>query len=298
MRILVSGSTGFIGGHLTGALISEGHSLVRLVRSGQEIPGKSVVWDPDKGRINKESMENLDAVIHLAGENIIARWTEERKEKILKSRTVSTALLSEAIAQLKVPPKLLISASAVGFYGDRGSELLDEDSSPGSGFLSEVCKSWEAAALPAAQAGVRVITTRFGLILSPDGGALARMLPAFKSGLGGRLGNGNQYVSWIAIDDIIGVILFLLTSKEVAGPVNVVSPNPVTNREFTKILAGVLSRPAFFGVPASVLELTFGKEMADSLLLTSTRVRPKKLTQNKYIWRYPELENALKHLLK
>jgi hypothetical protein len=255
-----------------------------------------VYWDPAAGKIDAAALEGHDAVVHLAGENISQRWTAKQKSKILESRIRSTRLLVEALARLTNPPNVLVSASAIGYYGNRGDEILQEDSAAGIGFLPEVCREWEAATQPAAEAGIRVVNLRFGLILSPGGGALAKMFLPFKMGVGGVLGSGRQYWSWISIDDIIGVIHHALRNESLQGPVNAVSPNPVTNREFTKILGHVLKRPTLFPVPAFTLRLVFG-EMADEMLLASARVQPAKLLNSGYDFRYPELEGALRHLL-
>jgi uncharacterized protein (TIGR01777 family) len=239
----------------------------------------------------------VDAVVHLAGENIAGgRWTAARKEEIRRSRVEGTRRLSESLARLTRRPKVLVSASAVGFYGNRGDEILKEDIAPGSDFLAQVCRDWEAATDPASRAGIRVVHLRSGMILSPVGGALKKMLLPFKLGAGGRIGSGTQYVSWIAIDDTIGVIHHAIVTESLQGPVNGVAPTPVSNAEFTRTLARVLSRPAIAPMPAFAARLAFG-EMADALLLASQRVMPTRLQATGYQFRYPELERALRHLL-
>jgi hypothetical protein len=242
-------------------------------------------------------LEGLDAVVHLAGENIATgRWTAEKKAKIRDSRVRSTRLLCDTLAGLKQPPKVLACASATGYYGDRGDELLTEESASGTGFLAGVCREWEAAATPAAQKGIRVVHLRFGMVLSGAGGALAKLLPPFRMGLGGALGTGRQYISWIALDDLLGVIAHALTTEALQGPVNAVAPNPVTNKEFTRTLGRTLGRFTLFSMPAAAARLAFG-EMADEVLLASQRVQPARLLATEYRFRYPELEGALRHLL-
>jgi uncharacterized protein (TIGR01777 family) len=247
--------------------------------------------------VDAVSLEGLDAFVHLAGENIAAgRWTAARKEAIRNSRVMGTRLLCDALAGLSRPPKTLLCASAIGYYGDRWEDTLTEESPAGKGFLPEVCREWEAAAEPAAKKGIRVVHLRFGVVLTPAGGALARMLPPFRAGLGGTLGSGRQYVSWVALDDLPGIVLHALTREELRGPVNAVAPRPVTNREFTEALGKILSRPTFFPVPALALRVAFG-EMADALLLASARVFPRRLEETGYRFRFPELHAALRHLL-
>ncbi len=297
MRIAVSGSTGLIGSEVVTVLSAAGHEVVRLVRRAPAPAEKAVRWDPEKGGVDAAGLEGLDAVVHLAGENIAAgRWTAARKAAIRDSRVNGTRLLCDTLAGLSRPPKTLVCASAIGYYGDRGEELLTEDSSPGAGFLPEVCREWEAATEVAARKGIRVVALRIGVVLSPRGGALSRMLPPFRAGLGGVIGNGRQYVSWIALDDLVGVVLHALRSGELCGPVNAVAPVPVTNREFTEALGKVLSRPTLLPVPAFALRLALG-EMADALLLASARVAPRRLEETGYRFRFPELPAALRHLL-
>ena len=295
MRILVSGSSGLVGSALVPFLTTSGHSVTRLVRSA---PGKEEGrWDPAAGTIDAGGLEGHDAVVHLAGENIAERWTPERKARIKDSRVKGTRLLAETLGRLAQPPKVLVAASAIGYYGDRGDALLREDSTSGSGFLAEVAREWEAATAAAATKGIRVVNLRIGVVLSPRGGALAKMLLPFKLGLGGVVGSGKQHWSWVAIDDLLGSILFALNTDTLKGPVNAVSPKPVTNYEFTKTLGRVLKRPTIFPMPASAARFAFG-EMADELLLSSTRVDPTKLVAAGYQFRFPELEGALRQVLK
>lgn len=296
MKILVSGSTGLVGSALVPFLVSGGHEVVRLVRGQPQLGATEVPWDPQAGTIEAAKLEGLDAVVHLAGENIAGRWTAAKKARIRSSRVEGTRLLAETLARLKRPPKTLIGASAIGYYGHRGGEVLREDSPPGAGFLADVCREWEAAARPAAEKGLRVVPLRIGVVLSAAGGALARMLTPFKLGLGGRIGPGNQFMSWIAIDDLTGAIHHALTTESLRGPVNAVAPRPATNLEFTKTLGRVLGRPTIFPMPAFAARLAFG-EMADELLLASARVEPAKLVSSGYRFRAPELEGALRHLL-
>lgn len=297
MKILITGSSGLIGSALVAHLVEQGHRVVRLVRR-TVAPGEDVaVWDPAAGKLETSALEQTDAVVHLAGESINAlRWTDERKERMRNSRVRGTRLLSESLAQLAAPPRVLVSASAVGFYGSRGDEILTEESPAGSGFLSEVCKEWEAATQPARQRGVRVVNLRIGMVLSAKGGALPVMLPAFKAGGGGKLGNGRQFVSWIAIDDLTQAISHAITTESLSGPVNAVTPNPVRNVEMTKALGKVLRRPTFFSVPAFVVRLLLG-EMADALLLSSQRVEPRRLLETGFTFQFPDFETSLRHLL-
>ena len=298
MKILVTGASGLVGTALQPALKATGHEVYRLVRSSA--PNKAageIVWNPEQGTIDAASLEGIEAVIHLAGENIAeGRWTDEKKQRIRESRVKGTRLLSETLAQLKSKPQALISASAIGFYGDRGDEVLTEQSASGSDFLSEVCREWELSTQPAAQSGIRVVNLRFGIILSALGGALKKMLTPFKLGIGGKVGSGEQYMSWVALDDAVGVILYALETESLRGPVNVVAPRPVTNLEFTKALGSVLSRPTIFAVPKFAARLAFG-EMADALLLSSIRVEPLRLKEAGYQFKYPELSATMHHII-
>ena len=296
MKILISGSNGLVGSALMNSLKGDGHDVFALVRRAPHADAE-VEWYPERGSLALARLEGMDAVVHLAGESIAeGRWTDERKRSIRESRVKGTTVLSEALANLKHPPQTLLCASAIGYYGDRGDEILTEESVPGNDFLANVCIEWERATRTAAEKGIRVVNLRFGIILSAEGGALAKMLPPFRMGAGGRIGSGKQWMSWIALDDVVGVIKFALASDALRGPVNVVAPNPVTNAEFTKTLGKVLSRPTLFPIPAFGLRLAFG-EMADALLLSSQRVEPVKLKQTGYHFRYSELETALRRVL-
>jgi hypothetical protein len=260
------------------------------------VPGvtKSITWDPESGRIDASQLEGFDAVIHLAGENIgSGRWTAARKERILASRVAGTRLLARTLAALTAPPRVLLCASAVGWYGDRGDEWLEDTSDPGGGFLAEVCREWEAAATPAVERGIRVVHLRFGVILSAAGGALARMLPAFRLGAGGRVGSGRQQVSWISLDDVVGAVGFLLFREGFGGPVAVTAPDPVPNAELARVLGRVLNRPAVVPFPSAAVDLLFG-EMGRSLLLEGQRVRPGRLLDAGFRFRHPDLEGALR----
>jgi len=294
MKILVTGSTGFVGSALVTALTGTGHQVTRLVR--KPAATGEVRWDPAAGSIDAGGLEGHDAVVHLAGENIAGRWTAAKKQRIRESRVIGTRLLAEALAKLSRRPRALICASAIGYYGDRGEEVLREESPPGKGFLAETCVEWEAAAKPAADAGLRLVHLRIGVVLHPAGGALKQMLLPFKLGAGGVIGSGRQYMSWIALDDLVGLFQHALANDSLRGPANAVAPNAVTNREFTKTLGKVLSRPTIFPMPAFAARLAFG-EMADELLLSSARVEPARLAASGYRFAYPQLEPALRHLL-
>ena len=299
MNVLVSGSTGLIGEALVPELEAGGHRVVRLSRSSR---GGAVRWDPMRGEIQAERLTGVEAAVHLAGESIAGenpvtgRWTSKRKARILQSRTKGTRLLAETLARLPTPPRVLVSASAIGYYGDRGDEVLREDSAPGNSFLGEVCREWEAAADPAREAGMRVVHPRFGIVLSKEGGALGTTLPIFKLGGGGRIGNGRQWWSWVALDDVVGAVVHALTTDSLSGPANVGSPNPLRNAEYTKLLGRVINRPTPFPLPAPVARLALG-QVADELLLASARVEPARLLETGYEFRYPHLEGALRHLL-
>jgi uncharacterized protein (TIGR01777 family) len=295
MRVLIAGASGLVGSALIPALEAEGAEVTRLVRSSAG--AGEIEWHPNIDQIDGTQLEGFDAVINLAGENIAAgRWTDEVKRRIHDSRVNGTRLLSEAIARLKQRPAVFLCASATGIYGDRGDETLDEQSESGGGFLAGVCREWEQATEPAVQAGVRTVTLRFGPILAREGGMLAKLLTPFKMGMGGKVGSGKQYISWVAIDDVVNAIKLALNDASLRGPLNIVSPNPVTNEVFTKTLGHVLSRPTALAMPAFAVRLAFG-EMADEMLLTSQRVIPKKLNDAGYEFLQPELEGALrKHL--
>lgn len=296
MNVLVTGSHGLIGSALVPALARRGDRIVRLVRTAPAAADE-VAWDPMTGAIDAARLEGVDAVVHLAGENLAAgRWTAQRKARILDSRVRGTRLLAETLGRLSKRPRVLLSASATGYYGDRGDAVVREESPSGTGFLAEVCRQWEQAADPARQAGIRVVHLRSAIVLSAAGGVLRRLLPVFRLGLGGPLGSGRQYVSWIAIDDWVGAALHLLGDARVAGPVNMVAPRPVTNIEFTRALARAVSRPALVPVPALALRALFG-DMADEALLTSARVEPARLLASGYVFRFPDLDGALRHVL-
>jgi len=297
MKVLVTGASGLIGTALLPLLTTGGHTAVPLARKDRPAAGLGAWWDPATGEVSTEALRGASAVVHLAGENIAGgRWTDARKAAIRESRVAGTRKLAEALAKSGARPPVFVCASAIGFYGDRGDAPLDEDDPPGEGFLSEVCRGWEAASEPLAAAGTRVVHLRFGIVLSPSGGALAKMLTPFKLGAGGVIGSGTQYMSWIAIDDLVGSIRHALVTDSLSGPVNVTAPNPVTNREFTRTLGRVLGRPTIAPLPAFAARLAFG-EMADALLLSSTRVEPRKLLATRYTFRHPDLEEALRHLL-
>jgi uncharacterized protein (TIGR01777 family) len=297
LRIIVSGSHGLVGKALIKALEADGHEIYRLVRHAPNLE-REIEWSPDRYSIAISRIEGFDAVYHLAGESIASgRWNEEKKRKIRESRTRGTKLLADALANLSQPPKTLISASAIGYYGDRGDELLTESSPPGNDFLADVCVEWEKATEHARAKGVRVVNARFGIILDREGGALAKMLPPFRMGIGGRVGDGKQWMSWIALDDVIGALQFVLSNETLNSAVNFVAPNPVTNAEFTKTLGSVLSRPTFFPIPEFGVRLAFG-EMADALLLSSQRVEPRQLASEGYQFRHANLVDALRVILK
>jgi uncharacterized protein (TIGR01777 family) len=298
LRVAVTGATGLIGQALVPFLTTGGHAVVRMVRR-RKAEADEASWDWELGRIDAERLDGLDGVVHLAGENVGARWTPQRRRRIRDSRGIGTRFLAETLARLARRPRVLVSASAVGIYGNRGDEFLTETSSTlgaPADFLAEVSREWEAATEPARAAGIRVVLTRFGLVLSPAGGTLARMLVPFRLGAGGPLGSGQQYMSWIAIDDLVGAVYHALMTESLAGPVNVTAPQPVTNREFSTTLGRILHRPAVLPVPAAALRLVFG-EMADVAILASARVLPERLTGSGYAFRYPTLEGALRHLL-
>jgi uncharacterized protein len=294
-RILVSGVSGPIGTALLASFEPQSPHIVRLVR-GSVSNAAQVSWDP-LAPISPAAVSGFDAVVHLAGESVVGRWTEEKKSAIRESRVQGTRHLAAALAQCDVKPRVLVCASAVGVYGDRGDEILGEESTSGLGFLSEVCRQWEGASRIAAEAGIRTVNIRIGLVLSAQGGALGNMLKPFKLGLGGRIGSGRQWWSWIHVDDIVGGIQHAMRTESLLGAVNLVAPNAVRNAEFTKVLASVLGRPAFFPVPEFALRLAFGKMAAEELLLASARVEPGKLLASGYAFRFRELRAALEDLV-
>jgi uncharacterized protein (TIGR01777 family) len=297
MKILVSGSHGLVGSALVKSLIADKHEVVRLVRRKAD-GANEVEWRPDQNQLNAQQLEGIDAVIHLAGESIASgRWTDEKKRTIRDSRIKGTTLLSKTLAQLSRPPSVFISASAIGYYGSRGDEVLSERSQAGDDFLASVCIEWEQATQPASEKGIRTVHVRFGVILDAHGGALAQMLTPFRMGIGGRVSDGRQWMSWIALEDVVAGLKFLLEDATPHGPVNFVAPNPVTNAEFTRTLGRVLSRPTLFPVPAFGVRLAFG-EMGNALLLASQRVEPKVLKDRSFSFQWPTLEPALRHLLE
>ncbi len=295
--ILLTGASGMVGSALRPLLSDKGYRIMSLTRDRGKANDGAVFWDPDAGEIDPGKLERLFGVIHLAGENIASgKWTKAKKERIRESRVRGTGLLARTLAGLEEKPSVLVSASGVNYYGDCGEERVTEDQPAGEGFLAGVCREWEAATEPAEKGGVRVVRLRTGPVLSPKGGMLKKILPPFRAGAGGRIGNGRQYISWIAMDDLLGVIQFCLENEALRGPVNAVAPNPVTNAEFTRVLAKVLSRPALFPVPALGLRLLFG-EMAGEMLLSGIRAVPRKVEEAGYTFQFPELEAALRHVL-
>lgn len=298
MKILLTGSSGFIGSSLVAFLKERGHQVIKLVRKSERLNSDERFWDPAKGIIQIEDLQDVDAVINLAGDNISnGRWTEEKKKRIFDSRIKSTKLLCEALSILDQPPKVLISASAIGFYGDRGDLVLMEDSLKGTGFLADVCENWEKATDNAIHKRIRVVNLRLGVVMSPKGGALKTMLFPFKWGLGGKLGSGAQYLSWVALEDVLAIINFVLENEIIKGPVNAVSPYPLTNAEFTKHLGSIIHRPTLFSVPTIALRMLLG-QMADEMLLVSSRVVPQKLVESGYVFKYPTIDSYLKVALK
>lgn len=289
MKIAVTGATGLVGSALVPLLTESGHDVVTLHRPSQ--------WDPEKGTLNIDAMTGINALVHLAGENIAAgRWTQSQKARIRDSRVKGTRLIAENVAQMQNPPEVMVSASAIGYYGDRGNEILREDSGPGTGFLPDVCRQWESATDSATRKGIRVVHLRTGIVLSEKGGALAKMLLPFRMGIGGKVGSGAQYWSWISLDDVCSAITHCIQATGLHGPVNLVSPSPVTNLEFTRSLGRVLHRPTIFPLPAFAARIVLG-EMADALLLASARVEPTKLLGSRFVFRHKDLEAALEALL-
>jgi len=300
MKVLVTGASGLIGSALIASLSTQGHEVVRLGRTARgasaETPTQAT-WNLQTGFIERDRLNAIDAAVHLAGESVANQpWTAAKKRRILDSRVQGTRLLAETLAALDPKPKVLLSASATGFYGHRGEQILDETSAPGEGFLAQVCTRWEEAARPAAEAGIRVVHLRIGVVLSRAGGMLPRILLPFRMGLGGVVGSGTQYLSWLTLDDVIGAIHHLLEQESFQGPFNLAAPDPVTNYQFTKTLGRVLKRPTVVPIPAFALRLLLG-QMAEELLLASARVEPKALRSSGYTFRHPRLDQALEHLL-
>ncbi len=297
MRVLVSGASGLVGGALCALLPARGHTVARLVRRAARAPDE-IAWDPAAGVLDTPALAGLDAVVHLAGAGIAEqRWTPGRKRELVDSRVRSTSLLAAALASLPVPPRVLVSASAIGWYGERGDEPLDESSAPGEGFLAELGRAWETAATPAAAAGVRVAHPRIGVVLTPRGGALAKLLPLFRLGLGGPVGSGRQWWSWITLDDLLLALLHALEHDEVRGAFNAVAPAPVRNAEFARALGRALNRPAWLPAPAFALRAALGRELADGVLLASQRVTPGVLARTGFAFGDPVFEPALRRLL-
>ena len=301
MRIAITGSSGLIGRALTRSLRDAGHEVVRVVRS-QPRSAEEIGWDPDAGRLDPDALRGTDAVVHLAGESINGRWTSAKKRAIRESRVKGTSLLSRALSSLAADgdtgPGVLVSSSAIGYYGsDRGDQILTEESSSGSGFLAEVCRQWEDATRAAEEAGLRVVHVRTGIVQSPEGGQLGLQLPLFKLGLGGRLGSGRQWLSWITIDDIVGVYEHALASDDLRGPVNGVAPEPVRNRTYTNVLARVVRRPAPFVVPKIGPAVLLGSEGADEVAMANQRVHPAVAERTGYAFTHTHLEPALRAVL-
>lgn len=296
MKIVVTGASGLIGTALVPYLRKQGHEVARLVRT-RKVAADAIYWDPDNGELNPHDLSGFDTIIHLAGANVAEeRWTEKRKRLILESRVYGLRTLTEAIRGCAEKPTTLISASATGFYGDRGDDFLDETSESGTGFLAEVCREWEGGLREVESTGLRTASLRLGIVLSSNGGALGKMLPAFKCGAGGRLGSGKQWMSWISKEDLLRVINHVIVEHSIHGPVNAVAPQPVTNEEFTKTLARVLKRPAVLPVPAFMLRLLFG-QMADEALLASARVKPQVVQASGFSFTHERLEHALQSVL-
>lgn len=296
MRVVVAGASGLIGRALAAALARRGDEVVRLVR--REPGAGEAHWDPTAGTVDRAALDGAGALVDLAGAGIgDRRWSPARKEVVVASRVAATTVLVRAIADLEQPPGTLVNASAVGFYGDRGDEVLTEDSAPGSGFLADLCQRWEAAALAAEASGTRVVCLRSGVVLARHGGALARLVRLVRLGVGGRLGSGRQWVSWISLDDEVGAILHLLSATSIAGPVNLTAPSPVPNAALTRSIARAVHRPAFLAVPSFALKIAVGRELAAEVLLASQRALPHRLTDSGYQFRHPTLDQALAAIL-
>lgn len=296
-KIAVTGASGLVGRRLAAELRNRGYEVLRLVRRAPA-SGDEVEWNPANGTVDIDSLSGVTGAIHLAGDNIASgRWTEAKKNKIRESRVQGTELLAGTLTKLSPRPKVMVSASAIGYYGSRGDELLDENSASGSGFLASVCREWEAATGVAAEAGIRVVKARIGVVLASEGGALAKMKMPFLLGVGGRIGDGSQYMSWISLDDVVSALVFALEDDELVGPTNLVAPTAVTNADFTSTLGRVLKRPTVLPVPKFALRLGAGAEMADEMLIGSTRVTPAVLRARGFQWEHPTLEQALRSAL-
>ena len=296
MKVLVTGSNGLVGREVVSRLTGAGHYVVRMVRNNPNRARGDILWDPVTGHIERSSLIDIEGVVHLAGENLLGIWTKNKRERIHKSRVVATEYLCEALASLTPRPKTLIAASAIGYYGSQGDTRLTEVSPSGKGFLAQLCREWEDATAIARNAGIRVVNMRLGIVLSPRGGALASMLPPFKIGLGGPLGFGRNYMSWISIDDLVDAILFVLEQTTISGAVNMTSPDPLTNKDFTKSLAKALHRPAFLPVPTLLLKALPGN-MAEETMLSSARVEPAKLLRAGFKFQHPTLDAALQSII-
>ncbi len=295
-KILISGASGLIGSNLTPFLTTGGHEVHKLVRH-KPLKSHEIFWNPSRGEINSEEIEGFDAIVHLAGENIgESRWSPEKKKIFIESRTKGTSLLAKTVNTLKNPPKVFISASATGFYGNRGDEILTEKSSKGELFISDLCDAWEKSAYENLEKDIRLVNARIGVVLDPEGGALARMLPLFKTGLGGKTGTGKQYMAWISMDDVIGAIYHIMYNDSISGKINLAAPEPVKNSELVDVLSRILKRPAFVDIPEKILRMAFG-QMAEEILLASSRVVPAKLGSSGYIFLRPDLEASLRHVL-
>lgn len=298
MKVLMTGSSGFLGTALARALEADGHTVAPLVRRDPRPGSREIGWDPRRGRIEAHDLEGADAAVHLAGVDLVGRrWTAQHKARALDSRVRGTRLFSEALAALDAPPEVLVSSSGIGYYGDRGDEILTERSDPGSGFMAALCRAWEGQTEPARAAGIRVVNTRTGLVLHPSGGIMRRILLPFRAGLGARLGPGSQWWSWVTLEDYVNAVAYLLRSRGVSGAVNLVTPHPVTNAEFTSALGHALRRPAVFVAPVVALKVAFGPERAEEVLFASQRVKPAVLDQVGYRFTHPHLAPALQSLL-
>ena len=296
-KIAVTGASGLVGAALVAELTSQGFAVVRMVRRPARSNGEAQ-WDPAGGTLDAAALAGVTGVVHLAGDNIASgRWSEAKKARIRESRVQGTELISAALAKLEPKPRVLVSASAIGFFGNRGAEAVDERSAAGEGFLADVCQAWEAATAPARDAGIRVVNARIGVVLAAEGGALAKMKTPFLLGMGGRIGDGTQYMSWITLDDLVSALLFALDNEQLRGPVNMVAPAPVTNAELTSTLGRVLKRPTFLPVPKFALRLGAGAEMADEMLIGGARVVPAALQSHGFQWSHPTLEPALRSVL-